>query len=198
MPDLFDNDPAPVDAFNPGVKFDIGAWIGKHPATRANAIAHAVLDVLKADGATKFGALGYCYGGRLCFDLAFTDDVHVVATSHPSLLQIPADLHKYAEAAKAPLLINSCEVDQMFSVEAQKVADEILGDGKFAPGYSRTYWPGCVHGFAVRGDLVRGCCLCDGYGCGAHRVHLGQSKPEVKAGKEGAFKASVEWLQKYL
>ena len=32
----------------------------------------------------------------------------------------------------------------------------------------------------------------------AHHTHFQQSKPEVKAGKEGAFKASVEWLQKYL
>ncbi|KAI1793482.1 alpha/beta-hydrolase [Ganoderma leucocontextum] len=177
MPDIFDDEPAPINAFSPGVTFDIGAWIGRHPPTRANVIVHAVIDALKAEGVTKFGSLGYCYGGRLCFDLAFTGDVHVVATSHPSLLQAPADLQKYFEVAKAPLLINAAEVDQQFPAESRKAADEIFGDGKFAPGYSQTYWPGCIHGFAVRGDL---------------------SKPEVKAGKEGAFKASVEWLQKYL
>ena len=156
MPDVFDDDPAPVDAFNPGSTFNLMEWFGKHPFTRAHVIIRAVLDALKADGVTKIGSLGYCYGGRLCFDLAFAGDVHVVAASHPSGLQVPADLTKYLEACKAPLLINSCEDDQMFSVEAQKVADEILGDGKFAPGYSRTYWPGCGHGFAVRGDLVSG------------------------------------------
>lgn len=42
----------------------------------------------------------------------------------------------------------------MLPVEAQATVDEILGGGKFAPGYERTYWPGCVHGFAVRGDMV--------------------------------------------
>ncbi len=63
-------------------------------------------------------------------------------------------LQKYAEFSQAPLLINSCEVDQMFPISAQEEADKILGGGKFAPGYERTYWPGCVHGFAVRGDLV--------------------------------------------
>ncbi len=62
---------------------------------------------------------------------------------------------KYAAEAKAPLLINSCTVDQQFPPEAQTQADEILGGGKFAPGYTRTYWEGCTHGFAVRGDLVR-------------------------------------------
>ena len=67
------------------------------------------------------------------------------------------DVQKYLEVAKAPLLINACETDQMWPVESQKVADEVLGGGKFAPGYSQTYWPGCTHGFAVRGDLVRDC-----------------------------------------
>ena len=64
---------------------------------------------------------------------------------------------EYAEKAKAPLLINSCETDQQFPLEAQAKADEILGGGKFAPGYERTYWDGCTHGFAVRGDMV--CCF---------------------------------------
>ena len=43
----------------------------------------------------------------------------------------------------------------MFPIEAQALADEILGGSKFAPGYERTYWDGCVHGYAVRGDMVR-------------------------------------------
>lgn len=159
MPDVFDNDPVPADAFNPGVKFDVTTWFSKHPPTRAHVIVRAVTDALKAEGVTKFGSLGYCYGGRLCFDFAFTGEVHVVATSHPSLLQVPADLERYLATAKAPLLINSCEIDELFPVASSEAADEILGDGKFAPGYSRTYWPGCVHGFAVRGDLVREYCL---------------------------------------
>ena len=64
-------------------------------------------------------------------------------------------MKEYFEKAKAPLLINSCETDPTFPVEAQATADEMFGGGKFAPGYERTYWPGCTHGFAVRGDLVR-------------------------------------------
>ena len=63
-------------------------------------------------------------------------------------------VQKYVESSKAPLLINSCTVDQMFPIEAQSKADEIFGGGKFAPGYERTYWDGCTHGFAVRGDMV--------------------------------------------
>lgn len=51
-------------------------------------------------------------------------------------------------------MINSCEVDPMFNAEQQIMADEILGGGKFSPGYERPYWEGCTHGFAVRGDMV--------------------------------------------
>lgn len=57
--------------------------------------------------------------------------------------------------SKNPLLINSCETDSQFPPEKQKIADELLGGGKYAPGYERTYWDGCSHGFAVRGDMVR-------------------------------------------
>lgn len=46
-------------------------------------------------------------------------------------------------------------MDAQFPIESQKVADELLGNGQFAPGYERTYWEGCNHGFAVRGDMVR-------------------------------------------
>lgn len=46
-----------------------------------------------------------------------------------------------------------------------------------AGNYKRAYFPGCTHGFAVRGDM---------------------SVPEIKKGKEEAFENSVKWFQKYL
>ncbi|TRM70173.1 P-loop containing nucleoside triphosphate hydrolase protein [Schizophyllum amplum] len=79
--------------------------------------------------------------------------------------------------ASRPTAINSCEVDDQFPIEAQAQADAILGGGKFSPGDERTYWEVCVHGFAVRGDM---------------------SDSKVKAGKEGAFVATVQRTQKHL
>lgn len=77
-----------------------------------------------------------------------------------------------------PLLINSCEEDERFPADAQAKADIILGGGtQNSELYQREYFAGCEHGFAVRGDLT---------------------KPEVKAGKEGAFKATVEFFLKHL
>jgi dienelactone hydrolase len=48
-----------------------------------------VIAELKDQGVTKFGATGYCFGGRYVFDLAFENIIKVGATSHPSFLQIP-------------------------------------------------------------------------------------------------------------
>ncbi|KAH0836456.1 alpha/beta-hydrolase [Lanmaoa asiatica] len=99
------------------------------------------------------------------------------AVAHPSLLKVPEDLHRYKETG-IPLLINSCETDQMFPIEAQAQADVIIGGGsKTSELYQREHFAGCVHGFAVRGDL---------------------SIPEVKAGKERAFKVTVEFFLKHL
>jgi hypothetical protein len=112
------------------------------------------------------------------------------STSHGRLLQ------KLKAQSHNPIFINSCETDQQFPPEKAKYApqacvlccpcshqcacritDELLGNGQYKAGYERAYFAGCTHGFAVRGDM---------------------SKPEVKAGKEGAFKNAVEFFIKHL
>jgi len=173
--DLFSDDAVPVNAMETGT-FDFTKWLPLHAAEQTRPLVDAVIAALKEQGVTKFGATGYCFGARYVFDLAFDHVTDVSVTSHPSLLETE-DLEKYAKTATAPLLINSCEVDSQFPADKQARADEIFGGGKFAPGYERTYWDGCTHGFAVRGDI---------------------NDPKVKAGKEGSFKASVEWFLKYL
>ncbi|KAF5383661.1 hypothetical protein D9615_003789 [Tricholomella constricta] len=177
IPDYLNGDPIPPDALNPGNNYDIGKWFVNHGADKTRPNLDKVVAALKEEGVVAFGATGYCFGGRYIFDLAIDNVIQVAATSHPSLLQVPADLEKYLANSQAPLLINSCTIDQQFPPDSQAKADDILGNGKFAPGYRREYFDGCTHGFAVRGDL---------------------SDPKVKAGKEGAFKSSVEWLLKYL
>ncbi|KAI0369103.1 hypothetical protein BV20DRAFT_1053402 [Pilatotrama ljubarskyi] len=122
-------------------------------------VLDAVVASLRAEGVTWIGTTGYCSGAPPAWYLA-----------------LKGDSKEYRDKAKAPLLINSCETDPAFPQEAQAKADEILGGGKFAPGYERTYWEGCNHGFAVRGDM---------------------SNPKIKAGKEGAFDATVKFFKKY-
>ena len=173
-------------------------WFPNHGAEQTRPALDKVVAALKAEGVTSFAAVGFCFGGRYVWDLAYDDVIKVAATAHPSLIQIPADLEvselhciivvckaiflifrgeKYASTVKVPLLINSCEFDPTFDADAQAAADAVLGGGKYAPGYRRAHWPGCEHGFALRGDL---------------------SNPVTKAGKEGAFKESVLWFHEKL
>ncbi|TCD71801.1 hypothetical protein EIP91_003144 [Steccherinum ochraceum] len=175
-PDLFNGDPL-TDEGRRDPNFNQEAWRAAHGEDTWIPVVDGVVKALKESGVTRIGTSGYCFGAPPAFRLAFAGESHVTVLAHPSRLQAPGDFEKYRDIAKAPLLINSCEVDKPFPLEAQAIADEVLGDGKFAPGYQRTYWAGCSHGFAVRGDL---------------------SDPKVKAAKEGAFEASVKFYQKYL
>jgi len=175
--DYLNGDPVPDGALdNPDFNFMV--WLSKHPSEVTRPNIDKVMTALKEEGVTEFGATGYCFGGRYCFNLAFDKAIKVTVVSHPSLLKIPEDLEKYKTLAEAPLLINSCTVDTMFPLEAQADADRIIGGGKkFTDNYRREYFEGCTHGFAVRGDL---------------------SDPKVKAGKEGSFRAAVEFFRKHL
>lgn len=110
--------------------------------------------------------------------MAIEGEIAAGAIAHPARLQIPSDLERLAASgSKAKFLINSCEFDRLFPLETQAKADELLGDGKYQAGYKRLHWEGCSHGFAVRGN---------------------PSDPKVKAGKEGAFNATVELFKSTL
>ncbi|THH32479.1 hypothetical protein EUX98_g1744 [Antrodiella citrinella] len=176
MPDIMRGEPV-SDAELNSPTFKMDEWRAKHGEESWIPVVDGVVQALKASGVTRIGTTGYCFGAPPAFRLAFAHESHVTVLAHPSRLDVPGDLQKYKEVSKAPLLINSCETDRAFPKESQAVADEVLGNGQFTPGYVRTYWDGCTHGFAVRGDM---------------------SNPKVKAGKEGAFEASVKFYKKYL
>jgi len=179
VPDYLNSDPIPEDALSSGrdIGADIASWLLNHTEEKTRPNIDKVMEALKSTGVTELAATGYCFGGRYTFDLAFENIIKVAVVAHPFLIKIPDDLEKYAAISKAPLLINSCSDDSLFPLESSVKADEILGGGKFAPGYKREYFEGCTHGFAVRGDL---------------------SDPKVRAGKEGSFKATVAWIKKYI
>jgi len=169
-PDLFEGDPVNPTSFDPGSDFDLNKWLPNHTAKHTGNRVRTVIEELKSKGITVFGATGYCYGARLVFDLAFENIIRVSVITHPSLLTTE-DLDTYVEKSKAPLLLNSCEVDPLFPKELAETTDKKFAI--FEPGYKRTYWEGVHHGFATRGDLTN---------------------PLVTAAKEGAFKATVEWF----
>ncbi|KAJ6572820.1 hypothetical protein DFH09DRAFT_1362359 [Mycena vulgaris] len=64
-----------------------------------------------------------------------------------------------------------------FPTAAQAQADLLLSGGRFSPSYKGTFFDGCAHGFAGHGDTP---------------------DPPMLAGKDGAFRETVEWLQRHL
>jgi len=173
IPDILIGDDLPEVR---GEDFDFNAWRAKHGPESWIPVVDKVVAALKESGVARIGTTGYCFGAPPAFYLATKHESHVTVVSHPSRISVE-DLEKYKATSQAPLLINSCEIDQAFPKESQEIADKIFGEGQFAPGYERTYWEGCTHGFAVRGDL---------------------SDPKVKAGKEGTFEATVKFFKKHL
>ncbi|KAI0030031.1 Alpha/Beta hydrolase protein [Vararia minispora EC-137] len=136
-PDEFEGEDVPIASFDSPeerAKLDREGWLARHSPAHNLARFKGVLDALRRQGVTRFGATGYCYGGRLVFDLVFAGEIH-----------------KYARTAAAPLLINACSDDRQYPREKQDAA-RVLFDG-FAPGFRQAYFAGCTHGFAVRGDM---------------------------------------------
>ena len=91
MPNLF-QEPCPPHALDPGVEFDLGAWFVGNGIDYSQPRAQKVLAALKESGVTKVGVVGYCYGARIGFNLAFENAITGLAVSHPSLLKVPDDI----------------------------------------------------------------------------------------------------------
>ena len=87
--------------------------------------------------------------------MAIAGQIVAGALNHPSRLNKPKDFERLLESGSTTkILINACDIDEQFPLEAQKETDALLEGGKYKGGYKRVYWEGCTHGFAVRGDLV--------------------------------------------
>lgn len=153
--DTFDGDQVPAGDTpgQPRPGFNLTDWLSNHDPTSVLPIIQAVISNLTQGGVERFAGVGYCFGGKYVFLSSERNWIQVGSTSHPSLLQVPKDLIELRRTSKVPLLINSAELDQQFTLDYQRQADEILGDGKYKPGYKRTYFLGASHGFGLRADL---------------------------------------------
>ncbi|THU88607.1 dienelactone hydrolase endo-1,3,1,4-beta-D-glucanase [Dendrothele bispora CBS 962.96] len=175
-PDYLNGDVVPPDALHAHT-FDTQAWLARHGPEQTRPPLDAVITALKNDGINTLGATGYCFGAKYALELGVENQLKVCVMSHPGGVKIPDDMERYFSNSRAPLLVNSCEVDRLFTLEVCAEVDNLFGSGKFAPGYKRDHFEGCEHGFAVRGDM---------------------NNPQVKAGKEGAFKATLMWVKRFL
>ena len=73
MPDVFSGDPMSLEVLlnETSNSFDFPTWIGKHNDATTLPILEKVMDALKKDGVTSFGATGYCFGGRCSMNVLF-------------------------------------------------------------------------------------------------------------------------------
>lgn len=90
--DYLNSDPVPADALGPGGNFDLQTWFTAHGPVQTRPPLDKVIAALKEEGVTKLAAVGYCFGGRYVFDLAFDNVIKVAAVAHPSLIQVPEDI----------------------------------------------------------------------------------------------------------
>lgn len=97
VPQLF-QEAVPESAFNPGSTFNIMEWFPRNGISYSEPRVRKVLAALKAEGVTKVGVTGYCYGARSGFNLAFENEITALAVSHPSLLEVPKDMEVRAHA----------------------------------------------------------------------------------------------------
>ncbi|KAK6004213.1 hypothetical protein QM012_009063 [Aureobasidium pullulans] len=151
--------------------FDIMAFIGRNskeirfPEISANA------KELKSNY-KKVAAIGFCYGAWAVLKLAAKDSpvIDCAAVAHPSLLE-------ESEIANigVPVQFLVPETDPMFTPELKEFTLKTLPTLNIPFNYD--YYPGLVHGFAVRGD---------------------QSDPKQKDGLERAKNSAVNWFKQYL
>jgi dienelactone hydrolase len=112
--------------------------------------AAAGLKQLKAlpnvDG-DKLAAIGYCFGGSTCLQLAYSGaDLKAVATFHAAL---PRPTAEEAKAIKAKLLICHGEADKFIPGDAIKAFRDALGAAQVK--YDFVAYKGVVHSFTVPG-----------------------------------------------
>jgi len=150
LPDLFHGDapsPSMLESPEQRAKFDFAAFKAKHPEEIVWQETVKLIEELKAHhGVKKIASIGFCYGGWITFRLGATDLVDAVAGAHPSMVKVPEDI----ENIKKPSLWLLAETDQHFSAEVIETTKKIL-EAKKPQVSIFHYYPGVVHGFAVRG-----------------------------------------------
>ncbi|POY74916.1 hypothetical protein BMF94_1892 [Rhodotorula taiwanensis] len=147
MPDYLHDDAISFEDMNSG-KVDLMAWLAKHGKDVTRPAIDKVVQHLKGQGVQKFAAIGYCFGGRYVTDLVVDSTASVGVVAHPSLLDVPKDIHDLNNSSGHFLWLNAGD-DYMFNKEKQDEAREIIkGNDK----QKMVDYEGVGHGFAIRGD----------------------------------------------
>jgi len=175
MPDVFEGQPLSHDVMSLPQEKRMAAF-GPFMARNGNdvrvpLVRNFIQELREKHGFTKIGTVGYCFGGRISTLMAANEQTVANVICHPATLNIPQEI----EAIKNPTLWICAETDQTFPVPAQKQTEEILQKRGIPTVFK--FYPGTVHGFAVRGD---------------------ESEPQVFKAKVDALEQTVNFFRKHL
>ncbi|KAF5020657.1 hypothetical protein F66182_7313 [Fusarium sp. NRRL 66182] len=173
IPDIFNGDKMP-DPVPQG--FNVMAWIqggtgGDNPHLPPNIdpVIVETIKALKEQGATKIGALGYCFGAKYAVR-NYKEGIQVGYVAHPSFVE-----EDELAAITGPLSIAAAQTDDIFPAKLRHRSEEILIEtGK---PFQINLYSGVDHGFAVRGD---------------------PNDKVQRFAKEQAFLQAVQWFDEYL
>jgi dienelactone hydrolase len=85
LPDYLNGDPISEDVLMGKVPgFTIGDWFANHGTDKTRPPLDKVINALKAQGITSFGATGYCLGGM--FIVSLTRDSNYISRSPSAIL----------------------------------------------------------------------------------------------------------------
>ncbi|KAK9370892.1 dienelactone hydrolase [Lipomyces kononenkoae] len=138
-------------------------------------IAKFLEDLKSAEPDTPIFTVGFCWGGRYSLIMA-TDKVkkgtvNAVASLHPSLLSVPADI----ENTIVPVSVGAGTKDSLISVPVMKKLEDLYS--KRGVECEIKLYEDMIHGFAVRDDI---------------------EKEDVASAMEDAKKQVLEWFTKHL
>jgi dienelactone hydrolase len=121
------------------VRGNVASWRG-----RAKAALKVLSEHEKVD-ATKLAAIGYCFGGSTCLQLAYSGaDLKAVATFHAAL---PTPTAEEAKAIKAKVLVCHGADDFFIPKDAVEKFQAALKEAKVDLTFES--YPGVVHSFTV-------------------------------------------------
>ncbi|KAK9943910.1 hypothetical protein M0R45_009500 [Rubus argutus] len=139
VPDFFCGDP-----YNPNnTKRPLEVWLQAHGTDKGFEDAKHVIAALRNKGASRIGAAGFCWGGKVVVELSKTDCIKAAVLLHPYNVTVD-DIKE----VKDPIAILSAEFDEALPPELLKQFEDILSTNHVS-GYVKIF-PGVSHGWTVR------------------------------------------------
>jgi len=151
--------------------FDLHGFLARNSKDIRRPEIFACAKILRSEY-QKVGAIGYCYGGWGCVELAAkgNDIVDCITLAHPTFV-LTSDIDNLA----VPTQIIAPEVDNQLTPELKEYCNKVIPT--LGIQYRYDYYPGLRHGFASRGD---------------------PTNATQKDGLERAKNAAVSWFNEFL